>query len=322
MKTTTKAVRLLAAWVTLLAILACGSGQSAEPTEEEQARSEALRTLESHLTEGQTYGEGPGGTELANLVRETVAPEDGVAVRIVPGNPRNVVVLIRYRSGGGYEDLREISVSERNEEIDRIVENIDGGYGARGENLAVAIRGSVFYGAVGVRQAGQAMQYHTGSVVSLSVIDPILTATPGEDVPVPTLALGAQVEGTVVGPPGNPPTYRLVLAQPSTVVTQLVTTQVEDGGPFMALCAGEQRGLICGDDPAIEPLDDFQSDNLDDLADRVDGQGRELDYFAYRLAAGTYTVVVYSNCDDEGPCPANGTAYTLLATDLRPNAAP
>lgn len=314
MSKTPKAARLAASSATLLAVLACGGGEGAAPaTEEEQARSEALRALEAHLGEGTTYGEGPGGEALAAVVRETLAPEDGVAVRIVPGSPRNVVVLVRYRSTGGYEDLRDISVAERNEELDRILEGIDGGYDARAENLAIAIRGAVFYGAVGVRMAGQAMQYHTGSVVSLAVLDPILGAPAGEDPAVPALALGAQVEGTIAAPPAAPATYRLVLAEETLVVTQLVTAS-SDTAPFLALCAGEQRWIACGEDQSLQPLDEFQNDGLDALADRLDGSGRMLDYQAYRLAPGTYTAVVFPNCDEGAPCATAGTAYTLMAT--------
>ena len=314
MKNRTKALRLLAAWAILLAIVACG-GSGAEPTEEEQARSEALRELESHLAEASTYGEGPGGSELATGLRETLAPGDGVAVRVIPGQPRNVVVLIRYRSTDGYQDLREISVSERNEEIDRIVTQVDQTYGATADNLAVAIRGAVFYGALGVRQAGQAIQYHTGSVVSLSPLDPILTATPGEDAPVPALTLNEQVQGTVVGPPGNPPTYQLELAEETLVVAQFIGASNDDP-PFLAVCSGAHRGRDCNAQ-SMDPMDDFYNDGLDALAERTQAAGRLLDYQAYRLAAGTYTFAVLSNCDWEGPCANDGTAFTLMPSTPR-----
>lgn len=313
MTTNTKLLRLAAAWSILAAILACGGndGASSAASEEQQARSEALRALETHLGESTTYGEGPDAEALAQAVREALAPEDGVAVRVTSGNPRNVTVLVRYRSGGGYEDLREVPVAERNEEIDRIVAAIDESYGARADNLAVAIRGAVFYGAVGVRMANAAIQYHTGSVVSLSVIDPVLTAAAGEDAPVPALTLGAQVQGTVVAPPANPPSYRLELAEDSILVTQLVTP-ASDESAFVALCPGAQRPFLCGEDETLTPIEDFQNDGLDASAERLEEAGRTLDYQAYRLAAGTYTAVVLSNCDFEGPCPTAGTAYTLL----------
>jgi hypothetical protein len=311
-------LRLTAAVSLLAAILACGSSSddavpSAEAPPEEQARSGALRELEAHLTEGSTYGDGPDGVELARIVRDTLAPGDGVAVRIIPGVPRNVVVLVRYRSTHGYEDLREISVRERNAEIDRIVAAIDDGYGAETDNLAVAIRGALFYGAVGVRRAGTAMEYHTGSVVSLSTIDPILGATPGADAPVPALAVGTQLEGTIVGPGGTPPSYRIELTEETVFVTQLATVATDDG-PFLTLCRGAKRPWICADDESLVPIDDFQNDGLDDLAAELLQSGRMLDYQAYRLAPGIYTAVVVPNCDPGAPCPAEGTPYTLFAT--------
>ena len=312
-----RALRLAASAATLLAIVACGSAEpGAGPNEAEQARSDALRALEAHLGERVTYGEGPDAEALAREVREALAPEDGVAVRIVPGDPRSVVVLVRYRSTGGYQDLREISVPERNEEIDRIVDAIDQSYGARSERLAVAIRGTVFYGAVGVREPGQPMQYHTGSVVNLAVIDPILTATPAEDPPIPAFALGAQIEGTVPNARGPFPSHQLTLSEETLVVTQLVAADTRDA-PFVSICRTLTRPTLCAEPDVIEPVDGFQNDGLDELAERLAGSGRALDYDAYRLPAGTYAVAVLPNCDSVDSCSSAGTRYTLLATTPR-----
>lgn len=316
-----KAARLGGAFALLMAILACGGSDATStqsqagsgPADEEQARSQALQALEAHLGEGSTYGEGPGGAELAAIVREALAPADGVAVRIVPGAPRNVVVLVRYRSTEEVEDLRDIEIERRNEEIDRIVTQIDANYGALGDNLAVAIRGAIFYGAIGVRRANQPMQYHTGSAVRLSVIDPILTAPPGTDAPMPALVLGTQVEGTVEAPPAAPAAYRLELSEPTLVVTQLIT--IESGeAPFVTLCRGEQRPWICADDESLQPVEFFQNDSLDELAYELEGTGRQLSYAAYRLAPGIYTAVVPPNCEWDGQCANAGTRFTLLAT--------
>jgi hypothetical protein len=309
-----RGLRLAASAALLAAILACGAGEGATESDEEQASSAALRELGEHLSEGTTYGEGPGGEELARLVRETLAPGDGVAVRIVPGNPRNVTVLVRYSAREGYEELREISVSERNAEIDRIVEGIDGSYGAQADNLAVAIRGAVFYGAVGIRRAGSPIEYHTGSIVNLSVIDPILGATAGQDAPRPALTLGAQIEGTITTPNEIPPTFRLELTAETLFVTQLVTAR-SDEAPFLVLCRGEQRPWLCAEDESIQPLEEFSNDRLDELDAELEPRGRMLDYQAYRLPAGVYTAVVVPNCDADAPCPAAGTSYTLLATE-------
>jgi len=316
---TTALLRIVAAWAALAAILACGgSGANSEPSEEEQARSEALRELEAHLSEGTTYGEGPDGQALAEVVRETLAPGDGVAVRVIPGNPRNTVVLIRYRSTDGYEDLRDIPQSERNEEIDRILGGVDNGYGARGDNLAIAIRGALFYGALGVRMAGGELEYHTGSVVSLSPLDPLLTATAGQDAH-PPLTISEQVEGSIVGPDGEPPTYTLTVAEEGLFVTQLVTNRYPDETPFLVICPGVHPGVLCASNE-VEAVEGFYNDGLDELASRVSSSGRHLAYEAYRLMPGDYTVSILPNCDDEGGCSPAGTPFTLLATTPRQNA--
>lgn len=315
---TTALLRLVAAWAALAAILACGgSGANREPTEEEQARSEALRGLEAHLSEATTYGEGPDGQALADAVRHTLAPGDGVAVRVIPGTPRNTVVLVRYRSTDGYQDLREIPQADRNGEIDRILEAIDHRYSGQGDNLAIGIRGALFYGALGVRMAGRQVEYHTGSVVSLSPLDPLLTATPGPDATTP-LVLSEQVEGTVVGPDGAPPTYNLNVEQEGLYVVQTVTNRYPDGSPFMVLCRGNHPGMLC-EANEVEEIDGFFNDGLDELSARVSSTGRRMHYQAYRLVPGVYTVGMLPNCDWEGPCAAAGTPFTLMATTPRPN---
>lgn len=302
---------MIAAWAILAAIVACG-GSGAEEDEESQARSEALRELEAHLSTGQTYGEGPDGQEIAAAVRETVAPGDGVAVRVIPGQPRHVVVLVQYRADGNYQNLREIEQSERNAEINRIVNAIDHGYGAQQDVLGVAIRGAIFYGALGVRQPGAPMQYHTGSVVSLSPLDPVLTATPGEDVVAPPISLGTQVEGTVGGLDALT-SYRLEITEPTTLVTQFVTPERDDNMPSLIVCAGAHRPLACGDD-WLEEVSGFYNDGLDDLAERLSARGMDMNYDAYRVEPGVYTLAVLPNCDFDEPCSTVGRSFTLLAT--------
>ncbi|MCB9615567.1 MAG: hypothetical protein H6722_24310, partial [Sandaracinus sp.] len=140
--------------VTPSAVTQNTAAPSAVPSTAPATANAALRALEAHLDRGESYAEGPDAELIAAAARDAVAPGDGVAVKVVPGTPRHVTVLVRYRSTGGYENLREIDQTARNEELDRILASIDEGYQAGADVIGVAIRGPMAYGAIAVRRPG------------------------------------------------------------------------------------------------------------------------------------------------------------------------
>ncbi|MGE0788933.1 MAG: hypothetical protein AB7S26_24885 [Sandaracinaceae bacterium] len=171
--TRSRGARIGLAWAALAAILACG-GSDGEASESAPTSPER-RALEANLHQRQTYVDGPGAEEVADAAREALSEDDGLAVRVVDGTPRTVIVLVRYSEGGDYERLRDIPIDRRNAELDRIIEAIDMTEGTQADDVAVAIKGTIFYGALATRQAGQATQYHTGAVVDMAPLDTMLT---------------------------------------------------------------------------------------------------------------------------------------------------
>lgn len=313
-------VRNLASAATVLVFAALGAATS-QPSEDDGTpnadapASDALRALESHLDPRQDYGEGPDGQLIAATARAALAPGDAVAVRVVPGTPRKVVVLVRYRSEGGYQNLREIPSAERNRELDRILEAIDLGYEAGADEIAVAIKGSIFYGAIAVRRPSEAVTYHTGSVISTSVLDPLLTAEAGTDAAPPSLELGSTVEGQLAPLPMPHPAYVLTLSEPRLVRVRITSNIDEENAPFIEVCRGTMRAVACTEEHAVAALDEVPDALYDEIeramaASRARGD-RSFDEAAYRLPAGTYTIpVLRPNCDLE-TCPAREARFTL-----------
>lgn len=280
----------------------------------ETASGAGLRALEAHLDARNDHGEGPDGAAIAAAAREALAEGDAVAVRVVPGVPRKIVVLVRYRSEGGYENLRDIPSAQRNEELDRIIDAVDQGYEAGADELAVAIRGSVFYGAIAVRRPGQAVTYQTGSVISTEVLEPMLTATPGPE-PTPTLEVGSAVEGQLQPFPMPQPTYGLTLAAPAQVRVRVTSDIDGDGTPIAIVCRGTVRAGACGEEVTLEPLEEVSAaieEEQEREAMTAEQAGRSFDELTYDLPAGTYTVVVYrADCEAEGGCPSDRARYSL-----------
>jgi hypothetical protein len=293
-----------------------GEPTGSAPAQGEQARSAALQALEAHLASGETYGEGPDAQVIAAAAREALAPGDGVAVKVVPGAPRHITVLVRYRSDGGYENLREISQSERDRELDRILDAVDGGYEAGADVIGLAIRGPFAYGAIAVRRPGQSVEYHTGTVISTSPLDPILTAAPGEE-PARTIAPGAPaIEGRLQPAPYPQPSYHLTLSEPRAVRVQLRSTRPEAQAPIVLLCRGGLRASQCEESVVVEPTDNVPEDVLDQQAqwvEQAEARGHTFHEDVYRLPAGTYTVGVFRNeCPESQPaCPAATADYDL-----------
>lgn len=170
----------LATLLVVAAFAALGVGTSSSDGEgggssddEETSSSEALRQLESHLSRGQAYGEGPGGAMIAEAMRPMLDPEigDALAVHVTSGNPERIVVVLKL------PDLRDFSDQQREEWLDSFGETVREGFGATDAQIVVGIRGNLFYGAVATMSpTATTWDVDTGSVVSNRPLDDALNA--------------------------------------------------------------------------------------------------------------------------------------------------
>lgn len=237
-------------------------------------------------------------------------------MKVVPGAPRHITVLVRYRSNGGYESLREISQAERNRELDRILEGIDLGYAAGADVIGLAIRGPMAYGAIAVRRPGQAVEYHTGRVISTAPLEPMLTAAAAEE-PSRSLAPGAPaVVGRLQAAPNPEPFYHVTLSEPRAIRVQFRSSVHGDFAPVALLCRGAIRTAQCDDALVVEPTENIPDDVLDQQAEwieRAEARGQFFGEEIYRLPAGTYTIAVGRvDCPEDQPdCPATTADYDL-----------
>ncbi|MCB9615745.1 MAG: hypothetical protein H6722_25210 [Sandaracinus sp.] len=276
----------------------------------------ALRALEAHLDRGETYAEGPDAESIAAAARHGLAPGDGVAVKVIPGTPRHVTVLVRYRSTGGYENLREIDQAERNEELDRILGWIDDEYQAGEDVIGVAIRGSMAYGAIAVRRPRSAVVYQTGRVLSSAPLEALLTAPAGEELPRVVTVGGPPIVGRLRPHPHPLPAHVLTLTESRAVRVQMRTTAPLDAMPVALVCRGAMRALACDDEDLVEPIDDLSDRILDRQAEEgaaAEARGVLFVEEIYTLAPDTYTLAVFgSECPDgQDACPATLAPYEL-----------
>ncbi|MEM9187878.1 MAG: hypothetical protein AAGF12_01780 [Myxococcota bacterium] len=288
-----------------------GNDEGGGDDESSQAASAALSELQTHLSSGSTYGEGPDGEFIAQAVRAVLAPGDGVAVRVVEGAPRKITVLVRYRTTDGYESLADISQSERNEELDRILQAIDVKYEGGADEIGLGIRGSFVYGAIAVRKPGQAVEYHSGTIVSTDVLDPMLIAEPGTPAP-RALTLNQPVSGSILSFPIPQPYYTFTLAEPKGVRVRVTTDKPRESAPIPIVCAGVTRAGQCSVEDELE--DEMHPEELvaEAVAAEEAAEGATFieDYFS--LQAGTYTVILFRNdCAGAEPCATDGANFTL-----------
>lgn len=172
------------------------STESASGDNAQAGPSSAARLdLERHFLAGRAYGDGPGGAEIAAAMRELLDPGmgDTLVVRVVPGEPKTIVALLRLR------DLRDFSDEMREEWLDSFGETIRSELGETDANIVVGIRGSFFYGAVATMRPGAPdWRVDTGSMVSTNPIDFALSPPPPEPA-APAPAAEPAAEAPVVG---------------------------------------------------------------------------------------------------------------------------
>jgi len=162
--------------------------------------SDALADLRSHLSAGESYGDGPGAAAVADHIRSRVSDyADGVAVRVMPGDPTRVVALVQCT------DLADVDMGDRRGLVQLVVESVASD--VPNADIGVAIQGQFLFGAGGLQRRGElGPRTWVGSTVSVADVQALFTpAAPGVGV-------------AAVPPPVAPPAF---LAPNADVVAEL-----------------------------------------------------------------------------------------------------
>jgi len=170
---------LIAAAVLAVSVVACKPSSKSETSTttttgaSTPAAKNALIDLESKMVKGKALGSNASEKKVAHALMEIFAAEGetdwSAIVRVnETSTPRKVVVLVRM------DDLRHMQKGDRKEVLDLLAAEIDEAIGP-GTELAIGIKGKVFFGAVGTRSAGEeTLKKSTGSVVETKPLEDAL----------------------------------------------------------------------------------------------------------------------------------------------------
>lgn len=190
--------------IILLVCCACcfgGSGTGAPVTPSGPTGATERSRLLGEITPGNAYGEGPSAQLMAVAVRSLFTPGDGVGVWVSSTVPRRVVVLVEM-DDDAIEGLADMSAAERVGYLDAIAGLLDAGFGTFGDEVAIGLRGNLFFGAVYVRHPGGVGTYDTAAIASTTGIDALLAPPAPLAAPVPPVpAIPAPPSGAPPAPP-------------------------------------------------------------------------------------------------------------------------
>jgi hypothetical protein len=171
----------VAALALALALGACKPSAKSESSQTTTTSGTASSTksglieLESKMVKGKAIGANASEKKIAAAITEIVGGDDGekdwsAIVRVnETASPKKVVLLLRL------DDLRGAKKGERKEILDLLASIVDEEIGP-GADLAIGIKGKVFFGAVGTRSGEGALKKSTGSVVDTKPLDAAITA--------------------------------------------------------------------------------------------------------------------------------------------------
>jgi hypothetical protein len=139
---------------------------SAPPTAAEGQ--ERLKTLESHLSYGSTWGSDAEAEKMARGVSDVVVNEFayakrnelGVAVEIVPGKPRKVVALVKMKY------LKDEGTSDRKKILTMVRDGLAESERFGSDSFVIGVKGAVFWGAIGTGRGFGSIAARTGSSLS------------------------------------------------------------------------------------------------------------------------------------------------------------
>ena len=170
----------LSAAVLTLALVACKPSAKSESSSTTTTngtvandRSGLLLDLESKMVKGKAVGSNASEKKIAAAIQEILG-EDGetdwaAIVRVnETAKPKKVVLLVRL------DDLRGAKKNDRKEILDLFASIVDDEIGP-GSELAIGIKGKVFFGAVATRTAAGSLKKTTGSVVDTKPLEAAVT---------------------------------------------------------------------------------------------------------------------------------------------------
>ena len=165
-----------------LALVACKPSKRSESSQTttnsgtvESSSHQGLLDLESKMVKGKAIGSNASERKIAQAMRELFEDEDGskdwaAIVRVdETASPKKVVLLVRM------DDLRDVRKGDRKEFLDLLAVEVDAAIGP-GADLAIGIKGKVFFGAVATRNGRGALKKTTGSVVDTKPLEAAIAA--------------------------------------------------------------------------------------------------------------------------------------------------
>jgi hypothetical protein len=136
---------------------------------------EGLIALESKMVKGKAVGSNASEKKIAEamtaIFADDEASKDWAAIARVDeaSAPKKVVLLVRM------DDLRDVRKGDRKEILELLATEVDEAIGP-GADLAIGIKGKVFFGAVGTRTGNGTLKKSTGSAVDSKPLEAAIAA--------------------------------------------------------------------------------------------------------------------------------------------------
>jgi hypothetical protein len=170
----------VAAVALALALVACKPGAKSESSQTTtnsgsvSSTKSGLIELESKMVKGKAVGSNASERKIAeamtDLFHEEGAKDWAAIVRVdESATPKKVVLIVRM------DDLRDVGKGDRKELLDLLAVEVDAAIGP-GSELAIGIKGKVFFGGVGTRTGKGALKKTTGSVVDTKALEAAIAA--------------------------------------------------------------------------------------------------------------------------------------------------
>lgn len=169
----------VAAVALALALVACKPSAKSESsqtttTSASTSTKAGLVDLESKMVKGKALGSNASEKKIAGAIQEILG-EDGESdwAAVVKVNetasPKKVVLLVRL------DDLRGAKKGDRKEILDLFAALVDDEVGP-GSDLAIGIKGKIFFGAIATRTGKGTLKKSTGSVVDTKPLEGAIAA--------------------------------------------------------------------------------------------------------------------------------------------------
>jgi len=163
-----------------LSVVACKPSAKSEPSQTTTTNGtvssrDGLVALEAKMVKGKAVGSNASERKIAQAMTDIFADDDGskdwaAIVRVdEAATPKKVVLLVRM------DDLRDLRKGDRKEMLELLATEVDEAIGP-GADLAIGIKGKVFFGAVGTRNGGGTLKKSTGSVVDSKPLEAAIAA--------------------------------------------------------------------------------------------------------------------------------------------------